>query len=240
MTITLNINGRAALLAGLMIGAAGFGPAYADDAGPLHYLNIQTINPEVRETFLEGMRHNAIESRKEAANIVFDVADVGGDDPTLVLFESWSDRAGYLQHEASSHVAPVIALVPKAFAKPERKYLLKNVDELPAPARKAIDAPSATVNLVVRLTVKASERMEFIEAVRPVINESRSTQGNLVFNLYEDRSDSNSFVLYERWVDAAAHKDHLDRKSTVDLDAQLKNMTAQTPEIFLLRDRIAD
>jgi quinol monooxygenase YgiN len=232
--------GRAALLVGLVAGAAVLGAAQADEVTPLHYLNIQTINPEAREAFLVGMRHNATESRKEAANIVFDVADVGGGDPTLVLFESWRDRTGYIQHEASAHVAPVIALVPKAFAKPERKYLLQDVAGLPTPVRKAITDPSSTVNLVTRLTVKAGARPQFIDAIGPVVKESRSAEGNLVFNLYEDRSDSNSFVLYERWVNAATYDAHLARPDVSRFDGQLESMSAQAPEIIRLRDRITE
>lgn len=222
--------------------AANTGTALAssDEAAPLHFLNIQTIRPEARDRFLVAMRHNATESRNEAANIVFDIADPGGDDPTLVLFESWTDRAGYDRHEASAHVAPVLALVPTAFAAPERKYILRDAAGLPAPARAPIADPSRTRNIVVRLQARPDQRDTVVEAMRVNQIASRAAPGNLVYNLYQERADPDAWVIHERWTDVAAHQAHLAQPYSVTFDAQMKAFVAAPPEVLILRDRILD
>ncbi len=210
------------------------------DPAPLHYLNIQTINPQVREQFIAAMRNNATQSREESANIVFDVADLGGSDPTLVLFESWRDRAGYLAHEDSAHVAPVIALVPTGFAKPERKYLLQNIGDLPAPSRKAITHPNETKNIIARLSIRPAQRQAFIDAVRPVMAQSRLAQGNLEFDVYQQYGEANEFVIYQRWADAKAYQHYLDTPYAATFSTQLQSLSDGTPEVLQLRDRILD
>ncbi len=225
------------LLAGTLITGAAQA-AELPDPVPLHYLNIQTIQPQTRAAFVASMRNNALQSRKEAANIVFDVGDLGGNDPTLVLFESWRDRAGYLQHEGSAHVAPVIALVPTGFARPERKYLLQNVVDLPAPARKAIDQPSETRNVVALVKIKAAQRQAFIDGVRPVIEQSRQAQGNLVFDVYQQHNDANTFVIYQRWTDAKAYQRQRLTAYTNAFSAQLNTWVDGAPEVLDLKDRI--
>lgn len=233
---------RAALLGAVITTSAGglCSTALADEVTPLHYLNIQTIEPQTRAAFINAMRNNATQSRKEAANIVFDVAEPGGNDPTLVLFESWRDRFGYQQHEASAHVAPVLALVPTSFAKPERKYLLQDVPGLPGHARKDIDHPSATKNIVERFEIKPSERQRFIQAAAQAIQDARQQPDNLVFDVYQVQKDDNTFVIYQRWSEAAAYENAQARPAAKTLNLTIKTSQASAPEVLSLRDRIID
>lgn len=210
MIVSPNKRARAfvtrSLVAAVALGALNI--ANADDHGPVHYLNIQTIKPATRADFDRDapQRHAKPQGGREHCL----VADVGGSDPTLVLFESWRDRDGYNQHEASAHVAPVIALVPTGFAEPERKYLLQDVAGLPAATRKPIPDPSGTRNIVARLRIHPEQREQFTQAAAALLQASRSTPGNLVFNVYQDRSAPDDYVVYERWSDAdtclSAHK----------------------------------
>ncbi|WP_241229131.1 putative quinol monooxygenase [Pseudomonas syringae] len=222
------------------VAMTGLGPVHADDRGPLHYLNIQTITAQTRPAFLTAMRNNAVQSRKEDANSVFDVGDVGGDDPTLVLFENWRDREGYDKHEKSVHVAPVIAMVPSAFAKPERKYLLEDVPGLPAPARQPIKDPSATYNVVNRLNIEPALREAFVDAIGKLLERSRKRAGNLVFDVYQGRDNADAFVVYERWRNASAYAAQASSAEVTEFTAALKSMVAEQPEILTLHDRIID
>lgn len=214
--------------------------ANAEEPSPLHYLNIQTIHPHARVAFLEAMRHNATQSRNEPANIVFDVADPGGDDPTVVLFESWRDREGYLKHEASAHVAPVLALVPTSFAKPERKYLLENSPELPTPERKTIDHPTTSHNVLELIELKPSAHDAFVKHARSEIVEARQRPGNLVFNVYQEHDKPNTVVIYQRWTDAQAYEDFRARPGAASLDEVLNAPGAEARETLILRDRILE
>lgn len=231
---------RSALLV-LCISAAATGVASAaqvNDDGPLYYLNIQTIAPQTRDAFITAMRNNATQSRKEDANREFDVAEPGGSDPTLVLFESWRDRAGYQQHEASQHVAPVLALVPTSFAKPERKYFLQNVPGLPAPERPNVTNPNPTHNVVARLEVTDAQHSAFVDAAATAIEQARHQPGNLAFNVYQQRDDLNAFVIYERWADDKAYQQHQAQPATQAFHNVVTAALAQQPEVLVLHDRI--
>jgi len=230
---------RAALLSlGIASAAAAYSHVSLADEGPLHYLNIQTIHPQTRQAFIEAMRHNATQSREEAANIVFDVADIGGSEPTLVLFESWRDAAGYQQHEASAHVAPVLALVPTSFAEPERKYLLQNVPGLPAPSRKVIDTPSDTRNFVHRFEVAANQREAFLGAAASSINHARQQPGNRVFDIYQQQDNANAFVIYQRWSDTQAYLDYAALPSAAAFNDTIQAAQSGEAERLDLHDRI--
>lgn len=228
------------LLAAMTAGSTALAADAATDV-PLNFLNIHTIKPEQRERFVALMRNNATQSHKEPANIVFDISEPGASDPTtLVLFESWKDQAGYDRHEASAHVAPVLAAVPEAFAKPERKIRLRNAPGLPAPARKQISNPSQTRNVVVRFELKPEQRGALIKELGDVMRQARTAPGNLVFNVYQDRADENAYVLYERWETPASHERHLAQAYSKQFDAQLAKAVRSKPEVWTLRDRIAD
>ncbi|MFJ4156242.1 putative quinol monooxygenase [Pseudomonas sp. NPDC089752] len=234
------INCSKVALVGLCLNGAVNTAAYAEEPSPLHYLNIQTIHPHTRDAFLEAMRHNATQSRTEPANIVFDVADPGGNDPTVVLFESWRDRAGYLQHEASAHVAPVLALVPTSFAKPERKYLLENAPGLPAPERKVIAQPTTTHNVIDLAELKAASHNDFVKQATTEILEARQQPGNLAFNVYQVHDQPNTFVVYQRWVDAQAYADFRSRPAAQSFEENLSASSTNARETLVLRDRILE
>lgn len=214
----------AMLLAGLL----AVGAARGDETqGPVHYLHIQTLAPDAGEAFVDAMRATATHSRADAANQMF---DIGSSAPTLVVFESWGDQASYLDNQASPQFAAATALLPGAFARPERLYALQDVAGLPAPTRKAIDAPAASKNIVVRLSTRPAQRQRFIDAVRGVVEQSRLAPGCLVFNVYQQRDDANAFVIYERWADAAAHQQHLATPYTATFIARLNSLLQGPPE----------
>lgn len=219
----------ATLLAGvLMLGAA------RGDEGQVQYLHIQTLAAPTRDAYLAAMRANAHASRAAPANIMF---DLGTTDATLVVLESWRDQAAYATHQ---NPPPVAALLPAALTRAERLYALQPVPDLPAPARKAIAAPAASKNIVVRLSTRPAQRQRFIDAVRPVVEQSRLAPGCLVFNVYQQRDDANAFVIHERWADAAAHQAHLATPYTAAFIAGLNPMLTGAPEGWEVRDRIDD
>jgi quinol monooxygenase YgiN len=136
--------------------------------------------------------------------------------------------------------AVVIGMIFEHSRAPQSPYQLQAVADLPAPARKAITAPSATKDIVVRLSIKPAQRQRFVDAIRGVIEQSRKADGCLVFDVYQQRDDANAFVVYERWANAQAHQQHLATPYTAAFLAQLSGMLNEAPKELELHDLIID
>ena len=63
------------------------------------------VLPDKIDAFLELAKGNAAESRKEPANLQFDVSR-GNDNPNVFgLYEVYKDEAGFKAHQATDHYA---------------------------------------------------------------------------------------------------------------------------------------
>ena len=53
------------------------------------------------------------------------------------------------------------------------------------------------ITIVARNIVRDGKREAFLEAVRPLIAASRSEEGNIAYDLYEDVNEANAFCFIE-------------------------------------------
>lgn len=58
------------------------------------------------------------------------------------------------------------------------------------------------------IKVKPEFRQPFLEDVKNLVKGSQAEDGNISYQLYEDTTQANSFVMLEEWVDAAAVEFH--------------------------------
>lgn len=54
------------------------------------------------------------------------------------------------------------------------------------------------------LKVKPERREEFLEMTRALIAGSQAEEGNIMYRLFEEAGNPNSFVMVEKWKDQAA------------------------------------
>ena len=64
------------------------------------------------------------------------------------------------------------------------------------------------ITIVARNIVRDGKREAFLEAVRPLIAASRSEEGNIAYDLYEDINEANAFCFIEKWKDPEAIAAH--------------------------------
>ncbi|MDE1161215.1 MAG: putative quinol monooxygenase [Acidobacteriaceae bacterium] len=158
-------------------------------------------------SFLTTMRTNARHARKEKGNIIFDVYQPEDGASDLYLVERWSSQRILDKHMQTAPLKAVMEHVKTATTEAPNLEYLKEVSSPLLP--KAISSPAATRNVVVTLFAKPERQSDLILALQTVTEHSRSAPGNLSFNVFQDVSDANRFVIVERWVSVEAHEKHL-------------------------------
>lgn len=75
--------------------------------------------------------------------------------------------------------------------------------------------------IIIHAYIKAdpNQRQTFLEQIQQLITHSKAEQGNISYHLYEDATQSNSFVMVEEWQDRDAVKAH---EETVHFQAFLR------------------
>lgn len=210
--------------------------AFAQETSAAHIFNILPLKAGALETFLPVMQANAEASREEAGNISFDVFQGEDGSDTLLLFESWQDRAAHSAHLELPHLKAVEARAGSDFAGTPTSVWVVDVPGLPGHERPSIPNAGSTRNVIVRLHVKPEARETFVNGFAEVIPQARSAPGNYIFDLYQETDNANGFVLLERWESVAAHEAHLGQPYSQKLDGIVPDTLAQPPERHLLRD----
>ncbi len=209
-----NVTLELALLAGLSI-AAGSACAATPAAAPssIPYANLSTLHVKAAQLqpFLQALRHNAANARKEAGNLSFTVFQSESAPTTLYVLEQWKDQAAYETHMTQ----PALLEMHKA-AQADLEGGISHMRIVPATADagiqpKQIDHANLTSNLLVFLSVKASESSKFHADVAKVTPIFRAAPGNIAFDVYQNVGDSNEMVQLERWTTDATHQENLKR-----------------------------
>jgi quinol monooxygenase YgiN len=94
--------------------------------------------------------------------------------------------------------------------------------------------PAQPFTLLVTVKVKdgAGEKLE--AAFKPAAAATRKEAGNLVYQMSRDTDHPDTYVLYERWKNLDALKEHMDTDYLKKLLAGLGEMAAGPPEIKVL------
>lgn len=91
------------------------------------------------------------------------------------------------------------------------------------PASGTVDVPAATA-YVIKFKVKSGKNADFENAIREMMAEVRQKEpGNIYCDLLHLPQDSQTYVIIERYKNAAASKEHSESAYIKKLGAALKN-----------------
>lgn len=76
------------------------------------------VKPEYVQQFIEATLDNARNTRKEPANHRFDVLQAEEDPTRFLLYEAYTDKAGFAAHQATAHYARWKSAVADWMAQP--------------------------------------------------------------------------------------------------------------------------
>ncbi len=68
-----------------------------------------------------------------------------------------------------------------------------------------------TIYIAVILTAKEAHRQEVLDALWMLIDPTRAEEGNISYNMHQDKKDPNTFVFYEHWKSQQAIDEHLEK-----------------------------
>jgi autoinducer 2-degrading protein len=76
------------------------------------------VKPEFVEPFIEATMDNATNTRREPANVRFDVSQAEEDRTRFLLYEVYRDKAGFTAHQQTEHYLRWKAKVADWMAQP--------------------------------------------------------------------------------------------------------------------------
>lgn len=205
----------------LAIGLANFSNAQTNSnnmsENTVEQLGIIKTKPGTWNTYLPIMLHNVKSSRNEKGNISFtlyqpeDGAEVG------IWLERWNNQAALENHFTYDYLKAVRKTVPEVKAGDVTQIFLKEVAGIPA-EKVQLNGAAPLRNVIVIFEPKPEKRDAFLKAIAEVTPHARKAPGNYGFNIYEDVSNPDRFVLVEGWKDAAAHEAHMAQAYSKDFD----------------------
>jgi quinol monooxygenase YgiN len=206
IAINLGVLTGASLLAASAVAATG-----TPDSIPYANLSTLHVKPAQLQPFLQALRHNAVDARREAGNLSFTVFESTMSATTLYVLEQWRDQAVYEAHMKQ----PALLAMHKA-ASEDLDGGISHMRIVPVTSDsglqpRQIDRADQTSNVLVFLSVKPMEASKFRDDVSKVTPTFRSAPGNLSFDVYQNVDDKNEMVQLERWTTEATHQDNLKR-----------------------------
>jgi len=95
--------------------------------GVIIYCVTVFVKPEFREDFIKATLDNAHNTRKEPANIRFDVLQCADDPNKFFLYEAYHSEGGVDAHKATAHYKKWRETVEKMMAQPRQGVQHKNL-----------------------------------------------------------------------------------------------------------------
>lgn len=187
-------------------------PLPADGSGPVELLTELHVKPNELAPFMKVMRANVAHARTEPGNIGFDVFQSSDKQPTLYVLEQWQDPKF-----TKAHLQEPTLLAMHKVAKTDLTGTITPMVLHPLSAGTgaskldSVAAPAATENVLVYLSIKPGKRQTLIDGFTKTVPTFRAAPGNIAFDIFQDVTDPNTMVQFERWTTPATHQANFKR-----------------------------
>ncbi len=177
-------------------------PIHAEDtvSGPLYIVTYFDVAPTAAQQPATLAREYAAASRKDDANVGFQVFEEIGRPNRLAILEAWRDKKAY---EANGEAAGAAAfrdkLQPLLISGTGARFL----GGLSVAAPAARPGPE-TVYVLTHVDVPPQQKEQAIELVKALAAAGRKDAGNLWFDVLQQNDRPNHFTLFEGWRDRKA------------------------------------
>ena len=197
------------LTSGVLIGIAalsfGFAQAAHAQDGTAYVVTYLETTPQGKDEALALARELATASRKDAGNLRFEVLQRIGQLHHFAILEAWKDAPAQAAHAAAAHT--------KTFRDKLRPLLISAYDERPHTALSVgpVQPAGATRNAIYAVThvdIVPTQKDVGIEMTKKLGDTSRSSDGNIRFEVLQQNSRPNHMTVTEIWRDekvVAAH-----------------------------------
>ncbi|WP_062049382.1 putative quinol monooxygenase [Bacillus sp. JCM 19034] len=81
------------------------------------------------------------------------------------------------------------------------------------------------------ITIKPEYRERFLHDVQPLIEQSQAEEGNVSYELYEQSSTQNQFIMVEKWESKEAIDFHFQTQHFIEFGELSKDYMVAPPQI---------
>lgn len=162
------------------------------------------IKPDQIDQFIEAMIENQTHVRAEPGNIEMHMFQDPSNPANFYVFGRNEGGAAQEAHTAEVAKRGIEAKVEGTLAEPPVTRVLGQTKPEPGPLRKTADDGDDEQVLFFIFTVAQGQRDRVISQFEKHVTETLKEDGCLLFDFYTVENAPETFVVYERWRNAAA------------------------------------
>src|SRR5205809_7385556 len=181
--------------------------AQAQDAGDsaVYAVTYIDVTPATRAADAALLRQLAAASRKEPGVVRYEVFQRGTPANQFAIIEIWKDQQSYDAHAAAAHV--------KTFRQQIEPHLVAPIDERPyvglaTGAKDSAALPRGATVAISHVDVIPPKKDDGVAALKALAEPTRKDNGNLRFDVYQQKARPNHFTVIEVWRNQKAAADH--------------------------------
>jgi quinol monooxygenase YgiN len=181
--------------------------AQAQDAGDsaVYAVTYIDVTPTTRAADAALLRQLAAASRKEPGVVRYEVFQRGTPANQFAIIEIWKDQQSYDAHAAAAHV--------KTFRQQIEPHLVAPIDERPyvglaTGAKDSAALPRGATVAISHVDVIPPKKDDGVAALKALAEPTRKDNGNLRFDVYQQKARPNHFTVIEVWRNQKAADDH--------------------------------
>jgi quinol monooxygenase YgiN len=181
--------------------------AQAQDANDpsVYMVTYVDVTPATRAADAALLRQLAAASRKDAGVVRYEVFQRGVPANQFAIIEVWKDQQSYDAHAASAHV--------KTFRQQIEPHLIAPIDERPyvglaTGPKDGAAIPAGAAVAISHVDVVPPKKDDGIAALKTLADPTRKDNGNLRFDVYQQKTRPNHFTVIEVWRNPKASEAH--------------------------------
>lgn len=157
------------------------------------------VQPQSISEFKEAAIHSVYESRKEAGNIEMRFFADNKKNNVFYVCSRWDNGAAYEYHKNLPHSKNIAKVAKATLIAPPDLIPLGLTQPTTVRGTKQAHAEDKTESVFFIFEAKDGYRNRIIERFETQVKESRSEDGNLLFEFYTIDDKANTFVVFEQW-----------------------------------------
>jgi quinol monooxygenase YgiN len=181
--------------------------AQAQEAGDpaVYAVTYIDVTPATRAADAALLRQLATASRKEPGVVRYEVFQRGTPANQFAIIEIWKDQQSYDAHQTAAHV--------KTFRQQVEPHLVAPIDERPyvglavGPKDSAAVPRGAAVGIS-HVDVIPPKKDDGVAALKALADPTRKDDGNVRFDVYQQKARPNHFTVIEVWRNPKAADAH--------------------------------
>jgi quinol monooxygenase YgiN len=196
------------LLASPLVGRAQAEDVQAPDDGVYSVTYVESLPFDAlspQSGIALQLEHYRDSSRREAGNLRFDVLTELGRPNRFVILQAWRNTASLDAHGLTDSAAKFSQATDKMRSAPFdiRSNAVLFADPQPR------DTRAGTIYVITHIDVTGDHKDDAVALLRSMSEETRKDDGNLRYDVFQQKNRSNHFTVVEAWINRKTQANHV-------------------------------